>query len=133
MIDARVLMFANDSFYHAFANRDFATMEDLWARETDVSCIHPGWSALHGRDQVIASWRSIIANSGSPDIVPYNAQTYVLGESAFVVCYEKVSGGVLIATNVFIEERGRLRLVHHQAAPCQDPPPEEDDGSGSLQ
>lgn len=133
MIDAKVLLFANDSFYHAFANRDQATMEELWARDAQVSCIHPGWAALHGWDEVMDGWQAIMSNPASPEIVPYNARAYVLGSSAYVTCYEKVPGGVLTATNVFIEERGRLRLVHHQATPCQDPPPEEAEETGGIQ
>jgi limonene-1,2-epoxide hydrolase len=134
MIDKNVLVFANDSFYHAFAGRDLAAMDQLWARDSDVTCIHPGWAALRGRDQVMAGWRSIMENPASPDISPYHARPHVLGEDgAFVVCYEKVPGGVLIATNIFVEEDGRLCLVHHQAAPCQDPPPEQRQGFRNIQ
>ncbi len=133
MIDSNVLVFVNESFYHAFTNRDLDAMDQLWARDTEVTCIHPGWAALHGREQVMASWRSIMENPASPDITPYEVQPYVLGESAFVVCYEKVPGGVLIATNVYVEEGGRLMLVHHQAAPCQDPPPEPEKSPENIQ
>jgi limonene-1,2-epoxide hydrolase len=133
MIDKNVLVFVNDSFYHTFASRDLAAMDQLWARDSDVTCIHPGWAALHGRDQVMAGWRSIMETPASPGISPYNARAHVLGDSAFVVCYEKVPGGMLIATNVFVEEDGRLCLVHHQAAPCQDPPPEQEKTSENIQ
>ena len=41
----------------------------------------------------------------------------MLGESAFVICEEQVAEDVLIATNVFVRERGGWKLAHHQAAP----------------
>ncbi len=133
MIDRNMLMFANDSFYYAFTNRDFDAMDEVWAREAAVCCIHPGWAALVDRDEVMSSWQSIMENPESPNIEPYNSQAYIFGDSAFVVCYEKVPGGVLAATNYFIEEAGKVCLVHHQATPCQNPPLEEDTQNNNVQ
>jgi len=40
-MDATAVLFANDTFYHAFSQRDFDAMERLWARESPVLCILP--------------------------------------------------------------------------------------------
>jgi ketosteroid isomerase-like protein len=133
MIDRNMLMFANDSFYHAFANRDLAGMDEVWAKNAAVCCIHPGWAALIDREDVMTSWQAIMENPDSPDIEHYNADAYIFGDSAFVVCYERIPGGVMAATNFFVEEAGRIRLVHHQATPCQNPPQEEETLSGNVQ
>ena len=133
MIDRNMLFFANDSFYHAFSNRDLAAMDEVWARDAEVCCIHPGWAALIDREEVMTSWQAIMENPGSPDVEPYNPEAYIFGDSAFVVCYEKVPGGVLVATNIFVEEYGRLRMVHHQATPCQNPPKEEETEGRKVQ
>ena len=50
----------NESYYQAFAARDLAAMEALWAPE-GVACVHPGWPALIGRKAVIGSYRDIFA------------------------------------------------------------------------
>jgi len=114
---------ANQRFYRAFVERDLPAMEALWAVDAPVACIHPGWNALRRRDQVIASWRSILGNDESPEVTCANATAHVLGaDAAFVICEEQVADSVLIATNVFVLERGDWRLVHHQAAPMASEP-----------
>ena len=45
-------------------------------------------------------------------------ETFVTGETAFVVCYEVIGTTVLVATNLFRKEDGAWRLAHHQAGPC---------------
>ena len=42
---------------------------------------------------------------------------YLYGETASVVCIERLPTGVLIATNVFVREAGVWRMVHHHAGP----------------
>ena len=47
------VLFANEAFYRAFADRDIAAMEETWASEAPVACIHPGWSPVIGRERVL--------------------------------------------------------------------------------
>ena len=63
-IDA--ILFANETYYAAFAEHDFDAMDDLWARSVPVACIHPGWHALDDRDKVMESWRAILADDAAP-------------------------------------------------------------------
>ena len=131
---ARNVLAANEAFYQAFATRDVPAMEALWATGVPVACIHPGWNVLRGRDLVLASWRSILRGENPPDVMCGNASAHVLGESAFVICEEQMADDVLIATNVFVRERGGWKLAHHQAAPIasdtlQIVPSEDDDPS----
>lgn len=107
---------ANQTFYEAFARGDLAALEDLWARRAPVACVHPGWDALHGRNEVLASFRSILG-AGTTQVRCSRPSAYVLGESAYVVCGEVVSGSELVATNLFVREDGAWRLVFHQAGP----------------
>ena len=136
--DAAVL-FVNQAFYDAFRARDFETLEALWARRAPVACIHPGWQALDRREDIMESWQAILGNPDSPEIQCRNAAAFVLGEAAFVVCYEVLGDSVLVATNVFVQEDGAWKLAHHQAGPCNAPPglEEEDEadapGAGRLQ
>ncbi|MBM4243505.1 MAG: nuclear transport factor 2 family protein [Deltaproteobacteria bacterium] len=108
---------ANAAFYRAFADRDLDAMDALWARSARVACIHPGWRALHGRDAVMESWRSILGSSDAPDIV-CSGESVIPGETvAVVLCVESLRGGSLAATNVFVREGGEWRIVHHHAGP----------------
>ena len=120
---------ANSAFYRAFAARDAAAMDALWARRAAVACVHPGWDALRGREEVMASWRSILGGD-APHIRCTRASAHVLGAAAFVICHETTEGARLVATNVFVREDGAWRMVHHQAGGLAQPP--EDDEPEAL-
>lgn len=119
MTETHAVLFANEAFYVAFSSRDLAAMDAAWATTAPVSCIHPGWSALQGRAEVMASWRAILGNRGSPRIKCHAPAARVFGDVAVVLCYEELERGFLAATNIFVREGRRWRMVHHQAAPTQ--------------
>ena len=129
MNELAAVLFVNETFYEAFKSRDMDTMDNLWARETSVACIHPGWRALTTRDDVMESWRDILASDGVPDVSCRGAKAFMSGETAFVICYEVIGGGVLVATNLFRKENGAWRIIHHQAGPCDLPSTELADES----
>jgi len=115
-------LFANDAFYLAFAARDVAHMDALWARGHPVICLHPGWPALTRREQIIESWARILTNPDQQPIEVYAAEAFDLGGCVAVVCYEEIEGSVMVATNLFTTEDGHVVLTHHQAGPCGRPP-----------
>jgi hypothetical protein len=115
---------ANETFYRAFAGRDVPAMDALWARARPVACIHPGWGPLTTRDAVMESWQAILTGRNAPRIVCAAPRAYLLGDTAFVTCFEAVGNAFLIATNIFAREDGQWRMVHHQAGPTNDAPPE---------
>ena len=109
-------------------------MAALWAEHCPVACLHPGAALLSGREEVLASWAQILGAANRPDIRCRAPKAFVQGETGFVVCYEEVQGGHLIATNIFTREAGQWRMVHHQAGPAPGVPPKETSkGSASLQ
>ena len=135
MSDEDAVLAANEAFYRAFAARDLAAMDALWAAEAPVACIHPGWDALVGRAAVMESWAAILGGPGAPQSRSEAAHAFVLGPSAFVICREVLEGGRLIATNVFAQEHGGWRMVHHQAGPAsqaQPAPPAAERPPGPL-
>ncbi len=134
MSELDAVLFANEAFYRAFADRDMDAMAEAWAENTAVSCIHPGWGLLEGRDEVLQSWQAILTNPGAPVIQCLAARVHLRDEMAYVICYEEIEGNYLIATNIFVHEGRRWRLIHHQAgATAEDPPKDEDaDGEGGL-
>jgi ketosteroid isomerase-like protein len=131
-VDHEAVLFANEAFYQAFAARDLAAMEEVWARHCPVACIHPGWPPLHGRQAVMRSWQGILGNPESPAVACHDARATIFGDSAMVVCFEGVPGGFLVATNLFVRQGAVWKLVHHQAGPTNGQPDEEpaEEGSG---
>ena len=117
--------FANEAFYLAFAEKDMQAMENIWASSVPVLCLHPGWPLLSGREAVLDSWRSILANPQQQPIDFYGVQSSILGdETVVVVCYELVGGSSMVATNVFVSEDGHPKIALHQAGFCGNPPSE---------
>lgn len=130
MIETTAVLFANDVFYVAFAGRDMGAMDQVWAEQAPVACIHPGWNPLAGRDEVMESWVAILGNEGSPPVQCRNARATLIGDVAVVVCHEEIDDTFLVATNIFVKEDGHWKMIHHQAGPGQ--PPDEDEESADL-
>ena len=112
---------ANEGFYRALGGGDMGAMEQVWARIAPVTCLHPGWTLLSGREAVLESWRTILANPNQPRIVGGGASVTVFGDAAVVLCREVVSGSPLYATNVFVREEGAWRMTHHHSGPVMVP------------
>lgn len=125
--DVDAVLAANYDFYTAFADRDYAAMEEVWAVDKDVACIHPGWPPLVGRESVMESWRRILDNDASPAVECLQPEAFFCGDAMIVVCYERLDENYLSATNIFVLENGLWKLVHHQAGPCATAPDETED------
>ena len=121
------VLFANEAFYLAFSGRDMDAMAGIWAAKVPVTCIHPGWPPLFGREEVLESWAGILSGDTPPEIVCHGATAHVYGDAATVVCYEQLPDSYLIATNYFVREDGVWRIVHHQAGPTAGAPATEAD------
>ena len=117
LLDSDAVLAANLEFYRAFTTRDAAAMDTLWAQEAPVVCVHPGWTPLAGRAEVLQSWRNILANPESPDVACHDDRAFLYGEVATVLWEEELDTGHLVATNMFVREHGAWRMVHHQASP----------------
>jgi len=119
--DAAVL-FANEAFYLAFALKDIKGMDELWSRHLPVSCVHPGWQPLFGREAVMESWVGILGNPASPAIECRQQRVVSYGEFAQVFCYEVIEEGTLVACNLFAHDARGWKLLHHQASPLAEKP-----------
>ena len=116
------LFAANGAFYAAFTAMDMAAMEAVWSKTSAIAVIHPGWGRLAGRDAVMGSWQNMFAAGGVPPYLQItDAQAFIHGSTAFVICTEDLGAATLIATNIFVAEDGEWRLVHHQSGPTQTP------------
>lgn len=116
MTDDDAVLAANAAFYQAFAAADFSQMSGIWA-DDDVSCIHPGWPVLIGRQMILDSYRRILGNPTLEKIEHRNDAVMITGSEGRVFCIEIVGGMALAATNWFKRIEGAWRMVHHQASP----------------
>ncbi|HVA13529.1 MAG TPA: nuclear transport factor 2 family protein [Stellaceae bacterium] len=123
--DEDAVLSANLEFYRAFNDRDPKAMSALWAKTAPVMCVHPGWTALAGRERVVQSWRDILANPEAPHVMCHDDRAFLYGDLAIVQCEEELDTGHLVATNMFIREAGAWRLIHHQASPIVARGPED--------
>jgi SnoaL-like domain len=80
MTDQDAVLAANLEFYRAFAARDLAAMDALWAQRAPVACLHPGWTALKDRDAIIESWAGILSNPGAPRISCFDEHAFLYGD-----------------------------------------------------
>lgn len=117
MTETDLVLAANLEFYRAFAMSDYPAMNALWARNVHVLCIHPGWPPLVGREAVMRSWRNILTNPEPTRVACHDDQAFLYGDHAVVICEEELASGSLVASNFFMKEGGRWRLMHHQASP----------------
>lgn len=115
MTDQDAVLAANLEFYRAFAARDLAAMDALWARQAAVACLHPGWTALSDREAIMESWAGILSNPDAPRIACFDERVFLYGDTALVLCEEELAGGTLAASNLFVREDGSWRIAHHHA------------------
>ena len=69
------------------------------------------------------AWRQILVESAPIAMRCDDAQVQLLGDTALVLCYEGNADlpAHLAATNVFVLEDTRWRMVHHHAGPLARP------------
>ena len=67
-------LFVNEAFYLAFAQKDLTAMDNLWAREHPVICVHPGWPAITDRAEIMQTWQQILSNPQQPGIDFYDVE-----------------------------------------------------------
>ncbi len=127
--DTNALLFANEAFYMAFQTHDMRAMDALWSDTQTVSCIHPGWPPLIGRDAVMESWLMLLANQAAPNITFSHPAATIIAGTGRVICYEAFPEGTLVATNLFHHDGNQWRMFHHQASPSSAPEEADDDVS----
>lgn len=122
MADEEAILFANEAFYAAFRSGDLAAMDDVWAKQAPVACLHPGAVPIFEREIILGSWRDILADPGVGKLGFHSPKILSNAGTALVVCFETFGGNALAATNGFVKERGVWKMTLHQAGPCPDAP-----------
>ncbi len=115
---------ANRAFYKAFNDRDAAAMEMIWAPSGAVICLHPGQQALHGRAEIMASWRAIMKHPEAPRV--RCTEEWVVGRPglALVICREILPNGQLMASNLYVRTSDGWHMTSHHSGPVPPVAPE---------
>lgn len=111
---------ANERFYEAFRNGNYAAMSQIWGTGQHVQCIHPAAECIAGREDVMTSWK-LILSSGRMNINLEDVRIYATDTEGYVTLVEVVdaedSQGRIIATNIFERQKGSWKIVHHHGGP----------------
>ena len=128
MINEERAELANASFYAAFNKRDIEAMKNVWGRDVNATCVHPGWPPLTGFESILNSWEGIFKNSGNMEVQISEVRVLASSDLAWVSCIEKLytiaESGVLaskvFSTNLFHLEDDVWKMVMHHASPVPD-------------
>ena len=116
---------ANTAFYRALESGILERMDDVWAHDDWVRCVHPGWSLLTGWNRVRESWEMIFESGQKLRATPSDVWVHMDGDFAWVTCTENITvfnessfdSRLATATNLFNLRDGRWFMVHHHASP----------------
>jgi ketosteroid isomerase-like protein len=116
---------ANQKFYDAFESLDIAKMDELWAHQEYVTCIHPGWTIRSGWPAVRDSWVLIFNNTFSMKFELTDVMVQVAGDMAWVICVESLitqqsdepQQAKVLATNLYELIGDEWLLIHHHGSP----------------
>jgi ketosteroid isomerase-like protein len=115
---------ANARFYRVFETLDLEQMDEIWAHEEHVRCVHPGWCMLAGWAAVRHSWEVIFKNSQEMRFSITDVDAREEGGFGWVTCTENIlsesRGNIsvtsVLATNIFERIGGEWLLIHHHAS-----------------
>lgn len=125
----RVVREANTRFYAAFEALQIEQMDEVWAHDDAVRCVHPGWQCLRGWAAVRRSWEELFKNTRYMEFNLTEVDVWVDASLATVFCHEnivtfregKVVRTVMLATNLFRRLGDRWLLIHHHGSPVLGP------------
>jgi hypothetical protein len=119
------LLHQNARFYEAFENFSIEVMGDVWSSVPGVRCIHPGWTLIEGREQIMESWARIFEGEVRMKVSLRNVKAAVYGRIGVVVLMEEISyqngkmanSGTVMATNIFEYDGAAWKMIHHHGSP----------------
>ncbi len=131
--DREAVLEANLAFYRAFESLDIDQMAEVWLKEPNIVCIHPGWAKLSGWGPVMESWSRIFDNTFAMKFELEEIEVTISGDIAVAVVEENItqngydgpSHSKVLATNVFQRSGHKWWLAIHHGSPVVTPPMKE--------
>ncbi len=114
---------AEVAFYSAIETGNYDLMEAVLADDS-VSCIHPSLMPLVGRDDVLASWKTILQTHSESaikiDVINRKKSKGIavhLVSEAFTENFDtNTAFSQALATNVYIQQKNGWKLMMHHAS-----------------
>ncbi len=114
----------NEVFYEAFESLNIVNMDQVWAQQEYVTCIHPGWSLRSGWPEVRDSWVQIFNHTFDMKFEITDFQVQVAGDVAWVVCVENLATRIddtpqesrVLATNLYERIGDEWKMIHHHGS-----------------
>lgn len=111
----------NENFYRAFESLKIDAMEQVWSKDADIQCGHPGWRILRGWGPVMESWKRIFENTPSMQFTLTDVNIHISGEIAWVTLYENLNSSIqgqnfsvaILTTNMFQKSADGWRMILH--------------------
>ena len=115
---------ANQRFYEAFESLDISKMDNVWAHQEYVTCIHPGWPIRSDWPAVRDSWVLIFNNTFSMKFELTEMMVQVAGDMAWVICVENITSqqsnepqqAKVFATNLYERIGDEWLIIHHHGS-----------------
>ncbi len=125
---------ANQSFYRAFETLKIEAMEEVWAKDADIQCGHPGWRILRGWGPVMESWKRIFENTPAVQFTLTDVKIEVRGELAWVTLYENLNSSIegqtfsaaILTINIFQKTADGWRMILHHGSSVSQPPDQDE-------
>lgn len=110
------------AFYRAIENADIRLLGQVWSREDDVVCIHPGCGRIEGRRAVLESFADLFVDAPTIHFSISDEVHSGMGSVAIHTVREdvKLDGQVIssmVATNIFqSNSAGEWSMVLHHSS-----------------
>lgn len=116
---------AEVAFYDAIERADMAALDDVWSKDDNIVCVHPGATRIEGRRAVMDSFVQLF--SDAPLLSFSIVDTLYTGNESLAVhlVREEIAldgqvVSILASTNIFQVEDGGWRMLLHHASPEPD-------------
>ncbi len=102
-----------------------AALNNVWSKDENIVCVHPGATRIEGRDAVLESFQQLF--SDAPMLSFTIVDTLYTGNEALAVhlVREEIAldgqvVSIMVSTNIFQFEDGGWRMLLHHASPEPD-------------
>lgn len=116
---------AEAAFYEAIERADMAMLDNVWSKDENIVCVHPGAMRIEGREAVMDSFVKLF--SDAPMLSFSIVDTLYTGNDSLAVhlVREEIAldgqvVSIMVSTNIFQMEEGGWRMLLHHASPEPD-------------
>ncbi|MFK7853208.1 MAG: nuclear transport factor 2 family protein [Granulosicoccus sp.] len=116
---------AEIAFYEAIESADIKALDDVWSRDENIVCVHPGASRIEGREAVMNSFVELFTDAPILRFSLVDA-LYTGNESLAVHLVREeieLDGqviSIMVSTNIYHMDEGGWRMLLHHASPEPD-------------